>query len=95
MTLTERKTRLVQVRKLKDRTQASVLKALRSMESTMGTRVFRAVFKSNSSIQNRRGNVQLEDGCMTMNPNQKGGHLNLQSAVLMVFTWFHNISCST
>ncbi|MCP4398716.1 MAG: IS30 family transposase [bacterium] len=46
MTLTERKTRLVRVRKLKDRTQASVLKALRSMESAMGTRAFRAVFKS-------------------------------------------------
>ncbi len=46
MTLTERKTRLVRVRKLKDRTQASVLKALRSMESAMGTRAFRGVFKS-------------------------------------------------
>lgn len=46
MTLTERKTRLVRVRKLKNCTQASVLKALRSMESAMGTRAFRAVFKS-------------------------------------------------
>jgi len=46
MTLTERKTRMVRVRKLKDRTQASVLKALRSMESAMGTCAFRAVFKS-------------------------------------------------
>jgi len=46
MTLTERKTRLVRIRKLKDRTQASVLKAIRAMESTMGTRSFRAVFKS-------------------------------------------------
>jgi len=46
MTLTERKTRLIRVRKLKDRTQASVLKALRSMESAMGTGAFRAVFKS-------------------------------------------------
>jgi transposase, IS30 family len=46
MTLTERKTRLIRIRKLKDRTQASVLKALRSMESVMGSRAFRAVFKS-------------------------------------------------
>ena len=46
MTLTERKTRLVRIRKLKDRTQTSVLKALRSMEGAMGSRAFRALFKS-------------------------------------------------
>lgn len=46
MTLTERKTRLVRIRKLKDRTQASVLNALKAMERMMGAGAFRSVFKS-------------------------------------------------
>jgi len=45
MSLTECKTRRVRIRKLQDRTQAFVLKALRSLESGMGPRAFRAVFK--------------------------------------------------
>ncbi len=46
LTLVERKTRKMLIRKLKDRTQASVLSALRTMEHTMGTGTFRTVFKS-------------------------------------------------
>ena len=38
MTLTERKTRLVRIRKLKSRTQAAVLNALRALERMMGAR---------------------------------------------------------
>jgi IS30 family transposase len=46
LTLTERKTRFVHIRKLKDRTQAAVLNALGAMERMMGSGAFRAVFKS-------------------------------------------------
>ena len=46
MTLIERKTRKMIIRKLKDKTQASVLKALRSIEAAMGPGKFRALFKS-------------------------------------------------
>ena len=46
MTLTERKTRLVRIRKLRDRTQASVINALKALERMMGTGAFRIVFKS-------------------------------------------------
>lgn len=46
MTLVERKTRKMLIRKLKDRSQSSVLGALRSMESAMGAGAFRTVFKS-------------------------------------------------
>ena len=46
MTLTERKTRLVRIRRLKDRTQASVLNALKALERMMGAGAFRTVFKS-------------------------------------------------
>jgi len=46
MTLTERKTRLVRIRRLKDRTQASVLNALKALERMMGSGAFRIVFKS-------------------------------------------------
>lgn len=46
MTLTERKSRLVRIRKLKDRTQSSVLNALKAMERMMGAGAFRTVFKS-------------------------------------------------
>ena len=46
MTLTERKTRLVRIRRLKDRTQTSVLNALKALERMMGTGAFRTVFRS-------------------------------------------------
>lgn len=46
LTLTERKTRLVRIRKLKGRTQASVLNALKTLERMMGTGSFRTVFRS-------------------------------------------------
>lgn len=46
MTLTEHKTRLVRIRKLKDRTQTSVLNALKALERMMGAGPFRTVFKS-------------------------------------------------
>lgn len=46
LTLLERKTRKVIIRKLPDKTQASVLKALRSIEGSMGPNKFRALFKS-------------------------------------------------
>ena len=49
LTLTERKTRRLIVRKLKDKTQASVLKALRAIESQMGAGKFRAQFKTITS----------------------------------------------
>lgn len=46
MTLVERKTRKVIVRKLKDRTQQSVRQALNGIERSTGKEVFRASFKS-------------------------------------------------
>ena len=46
LTLTERKTRMVRIRKLKDRSQSSVLGALKRIEREMGRGAFRAVFKS-------------------------------------------------
>ncbi len=46
MTLVERKTRKVIVRKLKDRTQQSVTQALNGIERSMGKEAFRAFFKS-------------------------------------------------
>ena len=46
LTLVERKTRKMLIRKLKDRSQSSVLGALRNMERGMGTGAFRTVFKS-------------------------------------------------
>ena len=46
LTLTERKTRAVRIRKLKDRSQASVLGALKGIERDMGCGTFRTVFKS-------------------------------------------------
>ncbi|NKB25630.1 MAG: IS30 family transposase [Kiritimatiellae bacterium] len=46
MTLVERKTRMLQVRKLPDKTQASVLQALKAMERSMGVCPFRSMFKS-------------------------------------------------
>ncbi len=46
LTLLERKTRKVLIRKLKDRTQKSVLRAINGIERQMGTEAFRVVFKS-------------------------------------------------
>ncbi len=46
MTLVERKTRKMLIRKLKDRSQPSVLGALRSMERAMGIGTFKTVFRS-------------------------------------------------
>lgn len=46
MTLIERKTRKILIRKLADKTQQSVLKALAGMERSMGAESFRGVFKS-------------------------------------------------
>ncbi|MCP4402485.1 MAG: IS30 family transposase [bacterium] len=46
LTLVERKTRKMIIRKIADRTQESVLKALASIERTMGAGAFRAVFKT-------------------------------------------------
>lgn len=46
MTLVERKTRKLIVRKLPDRTQASVLRALNGIERMMGAEAFRVTFKS-------------------------------------------------
>lgn len=46
LTLTERKTRAIRIRKLKDRSQSSVLGALKGIEREMGRGAFRAVFKS-------------------------------------------------
>ena len=46
MTLVERKTRMLRVKKLPDKTQASVLKALKSIEGSMGVGPFRDIFKS-------------------------------------------------
>lgn len=45
LTLTERKTRAIRIRKLNDRTQSSVLGALKSIEREMGSGAFRNVFK--------------------------------------------------
>jgi len=46
LTLIERKTRRLIIRKLPDKTQSSVIKALRSVESNMGVNKFKATFKS-------------------------------------------------
>lgn len=46
LTLTERKTRKQIIRKLKDRTQGAVLRALNGIERQMGRAAFRQVFKS-------------------------------------------------
>lgn len=46
MTLVERKTRCLIVRKLPDKTQESVLKALKGIERSMGVEGFRCTFKS-------------------------------------------------
>ena len=46
LTLVERKTRHVICRKIPDKTQASVLRALRAIESQFGARRFRSLFKS-------------------------------------------------
>lgn len=46
LTLLERKTRVMIIRKLSDRTQASVLKALNGIERSMGAEAFRVRFRS-------------------------------------------------
>ena len=46
LTLTERKTRKELIRKLKDRSQASVIRALNGIERQMGKEGFRVIFKS-------------------------------------------------
>ena len=46
LTLIERKTRKVISRKLKDRSQKSVIRAINGIERQMGPEAFRAVFKS-------------------------------------------------
>lgn len=46
LTLVERKTRKMIIRKVPDRTQDSVLKALASMERSMGAGAFRTIFKT-------------------------------------------------
>ena len=46
LTLTERKTRTIIARKLKDKTQASVLQAINRIERSMGAKAFRTRFKS-------------------------------------------------
>lgn len=46
LTLVERKTRHVICRKIPDKSQASVLRALRAIESQFGTKLFRSLFKS-------------------------------------------------
>ena len=46
MTLVERKTRKLIVRKIKDKSQASVIRAIDSIERSMGPEVFRVMFKS-------------------------------------------------
>ena len=46
LTLTERKTRKQMIRKLKDRTQRSVMRAINGIERQMGAEAFRVVFKS-------------------------------------------------
>ena len=46
MTLIERKTRKILIRKLADKTQQSVLKALAGIERSMGVEAFRQVFKT-------------------------------------------------
>ena len=46
LTLVERKTRRVICRKIPDKSQASVLRALRAIESQFGARLFRSLFKS-------------------------------------------------
>ena len=46
LTLVERKTRHVVCRKIPDKSQASVLRAIRAIESQFGARLFRSLFKS-------------------------------------------------
>lgn len=46
LTFTERKTRKERIQKLKDRSQASVIRALNGMERQMGKEAFRVIFKS-------------------------------------------------
>ena len=46
LTLTERKTRKEIIRKLKDKTQASMIRALNGIEREMGKEAFRVVFKT-------------------------------------------------
>jgi len=46
LTLVERKTRKLIIRKLADKTQAAVLKALAAIERAMGAETFRVIFKS-------------------------------------------------
>jgi len=46
MTLVERKTRQLVMRKLPDRTQESVIRAINAIERTMGVEAFRCTFKS-------------------------------------------------
>lgn len=46
LTLTERKTRKLIIRKLKDRTQKAVARAINGIERQMGAEAFRTVFKS-------------------------------------------------
>jgi len=46
LTLTERKTRKQIIRKLKDKTQKSVVRAINGIERQMGAEAFRTVFKS-------------------------------------------------
>lgn len=46
LTLTERKTRRLIIRKLRNRTQKTVVRAINGIERQMGTEAFRTVFKS-------------------------------------------------
>jgi transposase, IS30 family len=46
LTLVERKTRRSIIRKIKDKTQTSVIKAVNGIERTMGQKAFRSIFKS-------------------------------------------------
>jgi IS30 family transposase len=46
LTMVERKHRHILIRKLPDKTQASVLRAFRGLERHYGTRIFRQIFKS-------------------------------------------------
>ncbi len=61
LTLNERKTRRVLIRKLKRRTQAEVIRVLCSIERQMGREAFRAVFKS---ITADNGSEFLDDKAM-------------------------------
>ena len=46
MTLVDRKTRHVICRRIPDKSQASVLRAIRAIEAQFGARQFRSLFKS-------------------------------------------------